>query len=188
MRFSKFWAMLFVACYAIFMLLMVISCFRLSRRVVIEDRELHGYVIINGTKYTVPFRSQKTAVSLPVTNPVAFLLVSTTEQDECFVTALLKLSICILLLIFLWNFDFSDPFNIRNLKLPLIIGRLAIALIITDLIKAWYTSDWVTGLGDFKYQVTYSSAAYMTAFFIIALFATWYIKAVNNRRELELTI
>jgi hypothetical protein len=168
--------------------MMTYDCLSLNRRVVVEDRELHGYIIIKGTKYLVPFHSQKTAVSLPVTNPIAFLFVSTTEQDECFVTALLKLTICILLLVFMWNVDLSDPFNIKNLKLPLIIGRLIIVLIISDLVKGWYTAGWVTGLGDFKYLVTYSMIAYMVALIIVVLFVTWYIKAVKYHRELEFTV
>ncbi len=180
--------MFFVACYAVFMLVSLIDMLKLQRRVVVEDRQLHGYVMIKGNKYLVPFRSQKTAVALPVTDPIAFLLVSTTEQDECFATALVKLSTCISLLVFMWGFNFLEPFNIENLKLAGVIGSLFFSLVLVNMIKGIYTESWVSTLGDFKYHPAYDLNVYVFVLITVGLFSSSYIKAVKNYRELELTI
>lgn len=180
--------MFFTACYASFMIVLLAHMFTLKRSVLVENRQPHGYVVIKGTKYLVPFRAERTAISLPITDPISFLLVSHTEYDECFVTALLKLAMSIILLVFMWDFNFLEPFNIKSLKLVRVIGSLTFLLIFAELIKNAYTENWVTGLGDYKYHNALDTSVYFIGLFLTGLIVSSYIKAVKNHRELELTV
>jgi hypothetical protein len=192
MNTPSYFVRLIIALYAIVMVLTMVWCLPLKRKVLLTNREEFGVAVIQGVKYRVPFRDQTVMPTFSVDDPLGYLFLSNGEDGGCLVGALLKLGICVMLQIVLWNFDINDPFNKRHIKYFRFIIYLLIALLASDFVKNVYTSNWAItfkgGLNGYQYKVPYNFSAYIIILFILSVVITAYRRAVKNQRELELVI
>jgi hypothetical protein len=179
----------------IYILALVLGIFHNSgskRYINIESTQQHGVVVIRNVKYPTPFRMEQARIGYTVTNPVEYLLIPSGIYQESLLSALLKLIIAVLFGIFVWKFDFHDPFRPKFLTSAYLIYRLFIGSIILGWVTSKYTSYWSN---SFFYQSdyhTYSDISNITGLMMVVVLLTvgiyLYTRAVKNQQELELTI
>jgi hypothetical protein len=178
--------------YAAYMVFAIVSCMSLKRHVLLVKRQEFGVAIINGVKYRVPFRDERTMPTFDVENPIDFLFLSDKESCECLTSSIVKLFITVVFEILLLKFDSTDPLNEWHIKYyRLLIGAL-IALLFSEFFKYMFTNNWVStfkgGLDGYQYG---SEANFITIIIVIAILdivIAAYKKAIQNQKELELTI
>ena len=174
----------------------LVSCLHLSRHVPIENKSPHGVESIN--QFNVSHRYEHALISLPINNPLDFLFLSTTDDNECFGTTVLKLTMCVVAGIFILQFNENDPFNVRVPYLIQIFSTLMVALFFCESIKTFYTAQVISEMPVFKTQSSDSQWEYnkqgpsyillTMQFAVMGFLLSAYIKAVKNKRELDLTI
>jgi hypothetical protein len=121
-----------------------------------------------------------------------FLFVSSGDIDESFLTALVKIIACVMALILLWRFDFTDPFNVAFYKQVNTLAWLGLLVIVTAFIKDFYTDQWFKDTyhyaSGFKYSWSFAPFLLIPAIWALRAVTVFYQSAVKSRQEAELTI
>jgi amino acid transporter len=183
--------MLAVGIYGLSLVFFIINYGGTKRSVAIENKQMAGVVQINNVKYKTPYRLQQARILCYISNPVEYLLVSTGEEQENIVSAILKIAMVILFTILIWQFDFDDPFKVTYFKQAYLLYRLFIFAALMEWIKNQYNDYWVTNfLHSTDYHYRSNTVGIMLYLIVIISTAIIYLygKAVRNQQEMELTI
>jgi len=159
----------------------------LRRHVTINSKQLGGVVLINGIKYPT---LNEVRIGWTVTDPIDYLFLSSDEFNESVAGALLKLSIAIVLSVFLWWVDFNDPFQRPYFNLVKIACFLIIMALLQELIKDCVSNFWLRDelrTEEYRYSGHDVYALWIWSF-VVSTVAYIYGQVVKNKEELALTI
>lgn len=131
----------FVLCVLIF--INIKQCASYERQVTIEKRQEHGVVIINSTKYAVPYVIQRTLVKVDARNLTDFLLLSNNERNESFLTLVEEVIICVAFEFSILAFLLSNPINTWSEKTFTLIVYILGVLLLTEITSHLYSKFWV---------------------------------------------
>lgn len=164
----------------------------LRRFITIERTQQHGVVVIRNIKYPTPYRTDQARVAYTVTGPIEYLLLPSGMYQENLLSASLKLIIAVLFAIFVWKFDFSDPFQVIFLNRAYLIYRLYIGSLILGCLTSWYSSNWASHYfykSDYHfYSNTGNLYDFLMLFVMLSVGMYLYTRAVKNKQEIDLTI
>lgn len=184
--------MVFIAIYMAILVAELKSQMAMQRSIPLESRQDGGLISTKGIKQTVPYMINRTLVKFDIDNISDFFLLTNGEENENPLTLFLKLVICIMVEILLWNFDFTDPFNSRQAALSIWVCNLLIVLFFAAACKNIYTGQWVNqpgrGIAPFKFISGYDNVIYIVLAWLLRMVVSFYRKGVKTNQELELVI
>lgn len=190
-----------VAIYLFVYLITFLLYLKPSRHVaVVSQSQEYGVIQIGNVKYPTASRWNCASLQTGAHNPLDYLFLVQGNQflDDSLVTIVMKLAIAFSFALFIKRFDFANPFNVKYFKLAYLTFRLFIAYCVVNFLTRWYTAYWVNKYfhGNKTYHFAFNlhdlAQAYWYSYvFYVAIFSTLlslYAKAINNRREIDLTI
>lgn len=161
----------------------------LKRRIPIENKKKGGFVMINNKKYPTPYLTEQTQVTYIIQNPFEYLLLRSGEEKECVVGNLLKLTIAILMSVFIKRFDFYDPFQREFFNIAYWVYFFLIITWLLELVATAYTAYWIREyLADVDYRYKTPPSGILVQFVVSTVVIYMYGKAVREREEAALTI
>ncbi|PTR00958.1 hypothetical protein C8P68_101188 [Mucilaginibacter yixingensis] len=185
----------------VYILLLFLVYLKPSRHVVVVSQtQEFGVIQIDHIKYPTASRWNNASLQTEAHNPLDYIFLIQGSQflDDSLASIVMKLTIAFSIALFIKRFDFDSPFNVKYFKLGYLIFKLYIAYWVVDFLSKCYTSYWVKNYfhGSKAYQVPYNlhdlaNAYWYSYAFYVAVFSTilsLYAKAINNRREIDLTI
>lgn len=166
-----------------------------KRSITIESKTLHGVIVINQIKYPIYFKTNQVSLIYHVNNPIDYLFLNNDVLQVCYVSALLRLAIVILAIIFLWRFDFDQPFQWEYYNAARVMWGLILITAVLEIITNLYSGTWVrdtfntSNNGGPQYQyIGNNSEMLMVSVVIISSLFYMYGQAIRNREEIDLTI
>lgn len=185
-----------IGLYGLMQVLFMIHYGGFKRSIPVESRQANGVVQIDSIKYPTPYRLQQARIVYHITGPIDYLLLATGEENENIVGALLRLSMSVLMCVFVWRIDMDNPFQRSDFKRAYLLYLLFVSAVLLDWIKALYACYWVDTLfQNNKYHAYYfhyheNPSGYLLYLMVVIFTAVIYLygKAIRNQEELELTI
>jgi len=187
--------------YLLFHILLFCLYLKPSRYVaVVSQIQQYGVIQIGTVKYPTASRWNNASLQTRAHNPLDYLLLVQGNQflDDSLATIIMKLTIAFAIALFIKRFDFDYPFNVKFFNLAYLIFKLCIAYWVVDFLSKCYTAYWVKNYfrGSKVYQFAYNlhdlanAHWYSYLFYLLVFLAilSLYAKAINNRREIDLTI
>ena len=190
-QFVKLVLLLTTACCILVFIFGLANNAGLRRFINVERTQEHGVVIINNVKYPTPYRTDKARIGYTVANPLEYLLIPSGSYQQSVLSAALNLFMFVLFGLFVWQFDFDDPFQPKFLIRAYRIYRLFVGSYFLAWACGKYTGYW-SKCFFFKsdYRAVPGNAAQEYTIFLV-LFSIGihlYTRAVKNKQELDLTI
>lgn len=183
-----------VVCYGLVLGIFLIKNDGPRRAINVETRADHGVIIIKQVKYLTYYRTTQAQLIYHINTPAEYLFLNCGDLRICYADALLRLAIVILTTIFLWRFNFSEPFQWEYYRKARRILGLIFTTAFLELGANWYSNQWVSDHFDHidapHYQNNNNYSYSMVMVFVIAISSLFYLyrQGVNNREEIDLTI
>lgn len=167
-----------------------------KRTISIESRTEHGVVLIKKVKYPTYYVSTQARIIYPIDNPIDYLFLNSDVLKLCYASGLLQLAITVLSIIFLWRFDFDEPFQWAHYNRAACIVWLIYLAIVIEIITNAYSTTWVRdNLNDnsadglrYQYADSHSGIPAIMVVLIISSLFNLYRQAIRTREEIDLTI
>jgi hypothetical protein len=147
-------------------------------------------VLINQVKYYSVSNVETAKIDYIVQGPLEYLLLNAGRSKESLVVLLLEMVIGVLSWLFLWKFDFANPFKPDSFIRSYTIFRFVIALFLVDYLAYIYSDYCMRGYfhsDNFNY-VNSPNGGYWVQILIAIVIMYMYGNAVKNKEELNLTI
>lgn len=196
-RYVKIVLIATVMMYGLVLVIFLVKNSGLKRSISIESKTEHGVLVINQVKYPTYFQSAQASVIYQVDNPIAYLFLDCDIFGICYADALLRLVIVLLVVVFLWRFNFDQPFQWKYYNAARVIWRLVLFVAVLEIVTNMYSSAWVrrnlndanSGSSSYKY-IGENWGVSSLIIFVIVIGSLFYLygQAVKNREEIDLTI
>lgn len=182
--------------YGLFLSVFLVKNTGSKRTISIESRTEHGVLIIKQVKYPTYFKSSQALIVYHVNNPIPYLFLNCDVFQICYTDALLRLAIVILAVIFMWRFNFDQPFQWEYYNSARRIWGLIALTIVLEIITNAYSSTWVRdtltdpNVDGPRYQYTGGHSGVPLIMLLIVISSLFYMygQAIRNREEIDLTI
>jgi len=164
----------------------------LRRFVTIERKTLGGVVLIDKTKYPTPYVLEQTRIGHTISGPIEYLLLSSGEDRQSFISFLCNIAFALAIIVFLWKLNFSDAYHWADFGRAYLAYRLFITTVLFNWITDIYTQSWVGEhlLGPDNFYYYRNASVPFTCFTVILITAmlVLYGRAIKSKEELDLTI
>lgn len=166
----------------------------LSRNISIENKKFYGAIVIDQVTYPTHFRTTQAQLIYHISNPVDYLFLNCGELQICYIDALLRLAILIMIIVFLWQFNFNEPFQWGYYKKTRRIWGLIFSTVFLETGANWYSNQWVADRFDHinapHYQniSNYSPLPVLCFILVVSSFLYLYRLGVKNKEEIDLTV